>query len=315
MKTERRHELEQNYLADRVGASVEQIAPYGKHIVGAVVAVLLVVFGYSWYSSRALAHNEKAWDLYLQASGMQAPDTGGQNLRRSKLKEILGNKSYAGTAAMAWARLTLAEDELNQGIDLLFTSRSEGVQDIEKARDDFKTVIKESGSLPGKNVLVPRAKVGLARSQESLGEVMEAIKTYKEVEAQFALTAYKGVAQRRITALEKDEAATFYDWLREQEPRRPVAPAGKGEPGLRPDFNPFDKNDPSAFDLDNPIPKGTLTPDFDDLKVTPKKDPSKDEGAKDKEDPKTDDAKKGEGAKDGSPPAKSEKPAEKPAQK
>lgn len=306
MKTERRHELEHNELADRVGASFEQVAPYGKQIAALLVAVLVVVLGYRWYTGSVRAKDEKAWEAYYQAMAMRSSDaSGGQNLRRSKLSEVISNKNFSGSPAIVWARLSLADDELERGIDHLFNNRTEGEKDLEKAKEDYQGVIKEGAKLSAKHssVLLPRAKMGLARSLESLGDVKDALKTYKEVETEFPLTAYKVVARKRITSLENEKAENFYDWLREQEVR-PSVPAGGGTPGVRPDFDPLGTGTGTVPGLDFESlksPKGILTDDLDAPKTTPKAETPKVDPAKTEvpEAPKGDaDLKKDEAKKD-----------------
>jgi hypothetical protein len=278
MKTERRHELEHNELADRVGASMEQVAPYGKQIAAGLLAVFIIVLGYRWYAGSIRARDEKAWEGYIQAMSMRSSDAaGGQSLRRSKLQEVISNKNLLGSPAAVWARLSLADDELERGIDHLFNNRSEGEKDLEKAQENYQLVLKEAAKLSAKHssAILPRAKLGVARAMESLGNVKDALVVYKEVEKQFPVSAFKSVAQKRVAALENVKAENFYDWLQEQD-TRPTVPAGKGEPGVRPEFDPFSDDPfgksgpPAGLDLDSlKSPKGIL-PDVDPPKSEPK---------------------------------------------
>ena len=44
MRTERRHELQTNALADWIGSKTQQVQPYSRVVVGAVIAVAVVIF-------------------------------------------------------------------------------------------------------------------------------------------------------------------------------------------------------------------------------------------------------------------------------
>lgn len=262
MKTERRHELEHNELADRLAQTMESVGPYSKHILIALIAIFVVVGGWRLYTNSVRSRDEAAWAAYFDALSFRDLDTGGQKLKISKLKEVLGKKEFAGTPAMAWTRLELADVQLDEGIDQLFTaSRAEGEDNIADAKRNYERLLKEEvPKLDARNSLLvsERATIGLAKAQESLGETDEARHTYEQAEKKFPLSSYKGLASERAADLAKPEAAEFYDWFRQQEPRRATMPGGPGMPGERPSFesllddaspfrNPGAKSEPSAI--------------------------------------------------------------------
>jgi hypothetical protein len=262
MKTERRHELEQNELADRLALAMDSVGPYSKHILISIVALLVVVIGWRLYATSIKTRDEGAWAAYFEALNFRDLETGGQKLKVSKLKEVLDKRDYAGTPAMAWTRLALADVLLDDGIDQLFnTSRPEGEDNIAAAKKNYERLLKEEiPKLDARNgqLIKERATIGLAKAQESLGDVDDAKKTYELAEKEFPLSSYKGYAKERASELAKPSAAEFYDWFRQQEPKRATMPGGPGMPGQRPSFeslldeaspfrNPDAKSQPSAI--------------------------------------------------------------------
>ena len=59
MKTERRHELQTNTLADALGQAVDTVKPYSQMAVGAVLAVAVIVLVVKYLSFR----RRKTWSI------------------------------------------------------------------------------------------------------------------------------------------------------------------------------------------------------------------------------------------------------------
>ena len=68
MKTARRHELQTNALADWIGKSYAAIKPYTRHILFAVLGLLVVVVAWRWISSNSRSSERQAWDDLLNFS-------------------------------------------------------------------------------------------------------------------------------------------------------------------------------------------------------------------------------------------------------
>ena len=62
MKSERRHELQHNVLADWLATSVESLKPYQNMIFAAATLLLLLVAAYIWWSRDAVERTTTAWD-------------------------------------------------------------------------------------------------------------------------------------------------------------------------------------------------------------------------------------------------------------
>ena len=72
MRSERRHELQHNELADWLFKAGQWIKPYQNTIFAAVVALVVVIGGYTLWSRNAATKAAEAWtDL---ANGMQSPN-------------------------------------------------------------------------------------------------------------------------------------------------------------------------------------------------------------------------------------------------
>jgi hypothetical protein len=70
MKSEHRHELETNALAKRLDNAIEQLRPYASTIAGVIVALVIVMFLWSYIAGSSSA----------QRSGHQAATNGGRRL-------------------------------------------------------------------------------------------------------------------------------------------------------------------------------------------------------------------------------------------
>ena len=62
MKSERRHELQHNELAEWLANMAKTIQPYQNWSLTAVLVVLLVVAGYTVWSRKAAAETAQAWN-------------------------------------------------------------------------------------------------------------------------------------------------------------------------------------------------------------------------------------------------------------
>jgi hypothetical protein len=114
MKSERRHELQTNELADWLGEQVAALRPHAGLItlcvVGAVLA-LLVAVSYFGSEDRTVARN---WSIYFGAFNQREP---------IKVMEQLASQGK-GTPAALWALQSTGDMHLAQGAGLLFSDRA-----------------------------------------------------------------------------------------------------------------------------------------------------------------------------------------------
>ena len=108
MKTERRHELQTNVLADWLGHHVEQLRPHSKTITIAVAAVIITALVGAYMVSFQATQASAGWSDYYAAVFEQSSE------RLETVAQI-----HSGTLPAVWARLSEADLELAQGMQML----------------------------------------------------------------------------------------------------------------------------------------------------------------------------------------------------
>ncbi|MFM9057961.1 MAG: tetratricopeptide repeat protein [Planctomycetaceae bacterium] len=225
MRSERRHELESNDLADSATALVDRIRPYLGTVGLAVAAAVLGLAAWTFVDSRRAADREQSWDDCLAALA------GGQP---AGLEAVI--ERHKGTTAAQWAQLVLADGLLDQGSRLLYVDRTQATAQLDAAAARYKKLL-EPTTL---DLVRERATFGLAKVRENLGLLPEAIDGYKAVVKDHPNSAVRRFAEARIQTLERDSTRQWYDWFSQQKPEPPqadgaapppTAPAtGDGEP-------------------------------------------------------------------------------------
>jgi len=226
MNSEKRHELQQNVLANYLGDVLKKIEPHTKSIAVVIVAIVGSAVAYGLFlNSKTEAKSDATLELLQNASSGDAEALAG-----------VGDR-YANTVAGTMARLYEADTNLGAGITALFSDRDEAESRIEDAIKAYKTVILSAkGSL-----LTSRANFGLARAYESLGQTKEAIAAYEATASLTESEAVAEAAKQRIALLQKAETQEFLTWFAKQ------------------DFKPADPTTPPNF------PDGQRLPDLPDL--------------------------------------------------
>ncbi len=228
MKTERRHQLETNELADSLAHWVESARPYFRTVVGLLIAVVALVFLYALVSRHSAAKTQEAWDDYFQASNEYFM---GMNPASEEKLDDLADK-YPGTSAAWWARTAIGDMKLIEGANLLYRDRTLARERLNSAVEQYETVLKEAKE----SAVLVRATYGLARAQESLGDVKLARESYATIVTRWPTNALADVAQTRVKDLEKTETQEFYDWFKQQNPGKSLLDV-PGKPGEKPDFD------------------------------------------------------------------------------
>jgi tetratricopeptide (TPR) repeat protein len=223
MSNERRHELETNDLAillDRVNKAVE---PYSKLIALGIGAAFLGVMGWLFYSSQQTGQRSDSTLDLIQATASQDPEV---------LMEV--SQDYPGTTAAAWAQVYQGQLQLSQGIQTLYRDREEAEQLLNDAKSALQSAVAGSSD----QLLRSRAYLGIARAQESLGNLEEAIAAYQEVSAIGESDAIIKHADQQIAALGDPKTKEFLTWFDDQEfaPSDPSLPPSLPGVGSLPDL-------------------------------------------------------------------------------
>ncbi|EMI21715.1 hypothetical protein RMSM_01355 [Rhodopirellula maiorica SM1] len=227
MKSERRHELQENILANYLARINQSIEPYSRPIGIAVALLLVGGIGYAIYSSKVSEDRSQAtFELLMQQTGSQDPE----GLASVSVK-------YPNTPAAAWAHLYQGSALLAQGTRSLYVNRMDAEDELNGASKAFRNAISE-----GKNdLLLSRANFGIARSEEALGNLDKAIAAYKECARIGESEEMVEACEERIAALSKESTKDFLAWFKDQ------------------DFSPSDPSAPPS------LPSGAMLPEMPDL--------------------------------------------------
>jgi predicted negative regulator of RcsB-dependent stress response len=240
MKAERRHELQHNEVADWVAEAIEWLKPYSRAIVGVVVAATVLITAYYVLSARSERKQANSWTDYYLA--LEAP----KSSMESELESVA--REYSSVSAGRWAEVTLADLQLGEGLDLLFSDKTAANKKLESAAEHYQAVIEHAED----PLLLARARFGLGRAQESLGHLDEAVSAFEEVVNASGTNAYVELAKSRLNDLKRTSTRDFYAWFEKQEPvTLPPEPSSTlpGTPGQKPPFDESMLGSPGKIDL------------------------------------------------------------------
>lgn len=216
MKSEERHQLQTNVLADQVGNRIEQIKPMLGWFVLAALAITGVVLAWGAVTTLNEQREAAAWNgFYLGAlSGDSA-----------QLDPII--EEYPSSTAAMWARQIVADSDLQKGTDALLVDKDEATELINKAITAYEELIADARDAN----LKLRAQIGLAQAYESLGEIDKATKAWEEVVAGSTSEVFTKQAKARIEWLASADSKAFYTWFSS------FKPAAKPQLNLPSDLN------------------------------------------------------------------------------
>jgi len=247
MKTERRHELQQNELAAYLNKANTYIEPYSKQILAAVIVLFAIGIGYAFYSSEQEAGNSSATFALLQQTNVAEVDP-------ESLKAQVISK-YPDTAAGELAKLY-------EGLALIQIGTRDLYEQPEIATESLNqgiSVLTEFTASSDKKLLKSRGQLGVAIANESLGELDAAITAYKQVVAIAESDAMVEHAEARIATLERPSSTDFVTWFKGQDfSQSPLPPASL--PNTEPSIAPLDDL-PVVAPAESNFPE--LTPDSD----------------------------------------------------
>ena len=221
MKTERRHDLETNWLASHVAQSIERVKPYSAMIWVAIIGVLVVAIGSLVVANQSSARNTEAWTAYYNAMSR------GQGVLEAL--EIVADE-HAGTPVEEWADIVRADLQLGQASIVIFANQASAEKLLTDARRTYVLLQNNDLNPPIRN----RASYGLGRVYELEGQLEKAKAEYAKVED----GVFAPLAKMRAEAISQDDAEEFYDWFATAQPASLTPPQGPGTPGARPAFEP-----------------------------------------------------------------------------
>lgn len=241
MKSERRHELEHNQLADWLGHSIEQVRPHARVISWVVIGLLVLVVAVLSWSRWSASVAKATWREFYAAMD-----------DNEKLAAFAEKNS--GSEAGQMAALILADRFASSAGFELFTNKTLAQDDNRKAMEWYAKVLNN----PRKQIIEQRATFGLAQAKEITGDLAEATKLYEKVQQRWPNSVFAVQAQDRLRDLAKQSTKAMYDRLATYDPRPALSPSGS-----QPLFNPGDPLLPPA----EPAPSSSLPGTTFDMKL------------------------------------------------
>ena len=159
MKTERRHELQTNWLADHLGNQAQQLRPHAKTIAFGAVALIAAAIAYVYFTAQQSTKTGAGWADFIKAVGNR--DVNG-------LTEVA--KLHGGTPAGLWALQAAGDIKLASGAGTLYSDRKEAERNLKEAEAQFQIIEREATQNP---MLLERAQVRIGpglRIAERCGE-------------------------------------------------------------------------------------------------------------------------------------------------
>lgn len=202
MKSERRHELQQNELAVFLNRLNHSIEPYSRLIAVVVASLIIGGLALMFYNSHQTGQRSDATLQLIEATASQDAEV-----------LLAVSDKYPETIAGAWARLYQGKQYLVQGIQALYTDRTDAEELLSDAQAAFKNAIASSDD----PLLHSRGYFGIARAQESLGDIEQAIESYRKVIEVDESEAMVKKAEDRINTLSTRQASEFLAWFSAQD--------------------------------------------------------------------------------------------------
>ena len=255
MKTERRHELQNNELANWLTVRIEKIQPYLKTVLGVLILGLVIILGIFIVQNREQQAAAQAWSAYFNASDAIAiarTETERMNAAE-ELEDI--SETYPQTPPGMWAMQSAGDFELSSGTIELFRDQDAGRDDLQNAVESYEKIANTTND----PMLKPRAIFSWGQALEALGEIEAAREKYGQVitgaetDGEFEGSVVAELASQRLNALEQPATQAWYGWFAEQKPiQSPLS-----NPGLFDNMSLPDKPDINLPQPGNLIP-GTL---------------------------------------------------------
>jgi hypothetical protein len=243
MKSQRRHDLQTNELADAIGRLVERIRPHAQTVAiaaAAVVVVIVVLVSLPIMQSRAAAEAAFAFNAAVRSGGPEALRT---------FLETHPEVEQAATARLLLADRLLAEVATGEVGD------DDASSTLEEAEALYAQVAKASKDLE------PMAKAGQALVTLQRGDLDAGRKALEDVAEAYPQSVAAAKAKLHLDALAGYEPVAFSEEPLQTPPPPEEAPEGAGETGDTPDEAPAPPPETPAEEAEEaPAEKAEGTP-------------------------------------------------------
>jgi hypothetical protein len=210
MKGQRRHELQTNELADRLGRYVQAAKPYQNLIAGVLLVIVAGVGSILYFTGQARAKAARGWSDYFSAATTNDA---------TALEEVA--VMHGDTTASLWAQQAAGDVKLSLGSSTRLTNKDEAEKQLRDAIKIFQDVEAKAGD---RKMLLQRARLGMATAYESLCELEKAKSQYEEAARVDPDSAIGQVAQQRVEELSRSAMRRWYAWFERQEFQPPTPP-------------------------------------------------------------------------------------------
>lgn len=236
MKSERRHEIQENSLARFLEGTFEAAKPHAPLIGIAALALVLGWIAYVILSQDRGVPASEQWNSVYSALD-QSFRIGEDDVQRQEVAQRFAaiSEQYGDDPAALWAEYFYAQQALTQASDLAFSDPQGARADIERALMSFERVYDDTDQ----TVLKVKALWGMAEANE-LQATPEALESAKERYEEIINIWPEGntaeMAKQRVERLNNPMIVGengFYAWYRQQDfPSRTAEAARENRPPL-----------------------------------------------------------------------------------
>ncbi len=196
MKSERRHELQHNALANWLENAGDNLRPYANHVLIGLIALIAVFIAGMWWKGQTEATSQEI---------AKQINFGFLNQRPEMLTSVA--EKFPTEKSSPYAMIAAANMYLGGGAERLFSSKALAMQELDKASKTFTRAAEMSQDAEVQS----QATFGLARTAECQANVDEALKLYKTVQEKWPKSPLAKFAAERRTDLEKKSTKEFFD--------------------------------------------------------------------------------------------------------
>ncbi len=234
MKSEERHKLHQNALAEWLNQTYIAIKPFQNAILAVIIVLILAAIFALWWTSESASSASKAWTQFFMAFNEGNP---------AALEKVA--EDNPGSRAAPAADIMAADVLLAQGCNMLFVNKPTANQQLNKAVELYQRAVAQSTS----PTLRAQAAFGLAKAWEAMGKLDTAINSYTQVTTQWPDSIYARMSTRRLDDLKRTSTKEVYDKFARFEPKPTFTQPPRGNTDLEkvpeegPVFTPGIKSD------------------------------------------------------------------------
>lgn len=228
MKSERRHDLQNNTLAAWLSQYMKSAGgPLTSWVIAGVIAIVLVIVFVKVSGSRQEANQQKAWaDLYglqNQALAAMSPGANDEYKFTSAIEGLEGvAEEHAGKSLGLFANFAIADTYSQRGVSSLERSRQISNDAFEKAAEYYTNIIE---SRSASELMVNLARFRRGRSYEWRNQLSDAMADYEATKG-----PYTRVAKEQLLALKSPGMKEWYEEFDALDFTKPQAGSLQGLP-------------------------------------------------------------------------------------